>query len=91
MLSLLTEKYGASQPHTYSEAQEKRPVYYNQVEMANYDNTPGKQLVNIAYEKELQTVNIVCHNPVAMTKYGKRIRSTKTKAKKHQTLNMVHD
>ena len=43
MHSLLTERYGAFKPQTYSEvAQEKDPVYYNHVQMANYGKKAGK-------------------------------------------------
>ena len=38
MHSLFTKRCGALQPNKYSEAQKKDPVYYSQIEMANYGN-----------------------------------------------------
>ena len=43
MIYLLAERYAALQRNTNSNAQEKDPVYYNQIEMTNYDKKDRKK------------------------------------------------
>jgi len=43
MIYLLAERYAALQRNTNSKAQEKDPVYYNQIEMTNYDKKARKK------------------------------------------------